>query len=159
MGREDVTRGGVGIRDYTVAMVSPTPVRFPPEVDRAIADFARRAGTAKSAVVVRAADEWLRMQAHPRVIFVTTNTGARRATLIAGPQVWTVAESWRQHAPAERTPEIVAEAVGLSVADVEAALTYWAAYRDEIDRLIEDHRAEADAALQAWEQRQALRAI
>lgn len=140
-------------------MTSPTPVRFPPEVDRAIAEFARRSGTPKSTVVIRAADEWLRMQAHPRIIFVTTNTGERRAALISGPQVWTVAESWRQHPVAERVAVVVADAVGLTVADVEAALTYWAAYRDEIDTIVEQHQADQDAALHAWEQRQALRAV
>lgn len=95
----------------------------------------------------------------PRIFFVTTNTGGRRAALISGPQVWTAAESWRQHPTADRTPETVADAVDLSVADVEAALSYWAAHREEIDRIIENHEADADAALRAWEQRQALRAI
>lgn len=87
------------------------------------------------------------MQAHPRIIFVTTNTGERRAALISGPQVWVVAASWCQHPAANRTVEVVAEALGLPVADTEAALAYWAAYRDEIDRLIEIHQADQDAAL------------
>ncbi len=95
-------------------------------------------------------------QANPRIVFVTTNTGERRAALVSGPQVWTVAEAWRQHLPEERTSDIVADALGLPVVDVEAALTYWADYRDEIDRLIENHEADADAALRAWERRQAL---
>ncbi|GAB3912562.1 hypothetical protein GCM10011575_45880 [Microlunatus endophyticus] len=140
-------------------MVSPTPVRFPPELDREISDLARRTGTSKSSVVVRAAAEWLRMQSHPRITFLTTNTGERRAALLSGPQVWTVAEAWSQHSASERTTEIVAVSVGLSPADVEAALTYWAAYRDEIDQLLERHQADQDAALRAWEQRQELRAI
>lgn len=140
-------------------MSSPTPVRFPPDIDRAISDVARRTGMSKSAIVVKAADEWLRMQAHRRIIFVTTNTGERRAALMNGPQVWVVAESWRQHGVTDRSSESVAEALGLSVADTEAALTYWAAYREEIDRLIDLHEADQDAALRAWEQRQALRAV
>lgn len=140
-------------------MVSPTPVRFPAEIDRAIAEFARRAGTPKSTIVIRAADEWLRMQAHPRVIFVTTNTGQRRAALVSGPQVWIVAASWIDHSVAERNSEAVADALGLPVADIEAALGYWAVYRDEIDRLVEIHRANQDAELRAWEKRQALRVV
>lgn len=140
-------------------MASPTPVRLPSEVDRAIAEYARRAGTPKSTVIVKAVDEWLRMQAHSRIMFVTTNTGERRAALLSGPQVWTVAASWRQHPAAERSAPTVADALDLPVSDVEAALTYWASYRDEIDRLIEIHEADQDAALRAWQQRQALRAI
>lgn len=140
-------------------MTSPTPVRFPPEVDRATAAYARRTGSSKSRVVVRAIDEWLRMEAHPRIHFVTTNTGGRRAALLTGPQVWTVAQSWRQHDTEDRDSATVADAAGLSVADVEAALAYWAAYREEIDELIELHEADQDAALHEWEQRQALRAL
>ncbi len=71
-------------------MVTPTPVRFPADLGRALADFARRADTPKSTVVVRAVDEWLRMQAHPRITFVSTNKGERRAALMGGPQVWSV---------------------------------------------------------------------
>lgn len=144
---------------YAVAMASPTPVRFPPDIDHAVADFARRGGTPKSTVVIRAVDEWLRMQTHPRIVFVTTNTGARRAALVSGPQVWTVAAAWRQHEPEARTPIELGATLELPVADIEAALAYWAAYRDEIDSQVTDHLADADAALAAWEQRQALRAI
>jgi hypothetical protein len=140
-------------------MVLPTPVRFPAAIDEAISEVANRQGTSKSAIVTKAADEWLRMQAHPRIIFVATNTGERRAAVIGGPQVWVVAESWLQHTADERTATVLAEATGLPVVDVEAAPTYWAAYREEIDRLIEIHQADQDAALRAWERRQELRVI
>jgi hypothetical protein len=110
-------------------------------------------------VVIRATEEWLRMQAHPRIYFVSTNTGERRAALLSGPQVWTVAASWRPHAAKERKAKTIADALEVLVVDVEAALTYWAVHREEIDRLIEVHEADQDAALRAWEQRQALRAV
>lgn len=140
-------------------MVSPTPIRFPADLGHAVTEAARRAHVSKSQMVIRAVDEWLRMQQHPRVTFVTTNTGARRATLMCGPQVWVVAESWMQHPEDERTVEAVADAIGIAVADANAALEYWAAYRDEIDEQIGDHQADQDAALAQWEQRQALRAL
>ncbi|MGH3446401.1 MAG: hypothetical protein ACRDQA_12870 [Nocardioidaceae bacterium] len=140
-------------------MVSPTPVRFPAPINDTLVDYAARAGKPKSTVVVQAVSEWLRMQAHPRVVFVTAATGERRAALTVGPQVWTVAEAWMQHDPEDRDPEVVAEAVDVPVPDVEAALSYWAAYRDEIDGLIERNRADADAAYEAWQQRQALNAV
>jgi uncharacterized protein (DUF433 family) len=139
-------------------MVSPTNVRFPDAVDRSLADFARQTGTRKSTVVVGAVREWLRMQAHPGIVFVPTVGGERRAALAVGPQVWTVAEAWQQHAGAEggRTPAAVADALGLTTADVEAALAYWADYRDEIDDLVMRHQASQDQALAAWERRRAL---
>ena len=137
-------------------MVAPTNVRFPDAVDKLLADYARQSGAKKSSVVVGAVREWLRMQAHPGIVFVPTVSGERRAALAVGPQVWTVAEAWQQHDKDERTAAVVADAVGLSAADVETALAYWADYRDEIDELISRHHASQDEALRAWERRQAL---
>jgi len=64
------------------------------------------------------------MQAYPGVVFVATVSGERRAALSVGPQVWTVAEAWLQHSKEERTAAVVADALGLSVADVQNALVY-----------------------------------
>ncbi len=140
-------------------MVSPTNVRFPDAVDKVLADYARKAGAKKSSVVVGAVREWLRMQAHPGIMFVPTVTGERRAALAVGPQVWTVAEAWQQHSKGERTPAVVADALGLTVPDVEIALAYWADYRDEIDELISRHHASQDESLHGWERRRALDAV
>lgn len=140
-------------------MVAPTNVRFPDPVDKSLADYARKVGAKKSTVVVGALREWLRMQAHPGIVFVPTVTGERRAALAVGPQVWVVAEAWQQHDADHRTPAGVAEALGLTVRDVETALAYWAEHRDEVDELIDRHHAEQDAALAAWERRRALDAV
>ncbi|WP_026875301.1 hypothetical protein [Jiangella gansuensis] len=140
-------------------MTSPTNVRFPAQVDRSLTDYARRSGSKKSTVVVGAVREWLRMESHPGIVFVTTVTGERRAALASGPQVWTVAESWLQHDREERSAAVVADALGLAVADVETALAYWADYRDEIDELIEREHAAQDEALAMWERRRTLDAI
>lgn len=99
------------------------------------------------------------MQAHPGVVFVSTVTGERRAALASGPQVWTVAESWTQHGKQERTPAAVADVLGLTVADVEAALAYWVDFRDEIDGLIARQHDSQDEALAAWERRRALDSV
>lgn len=140
-------------------MVAPTNVRFPEAVDEGLADYARRTGAKKSTVVVSAVREWLRMQAHPGIVFVATVTGERRAALSAGPQVWTVAEAWLQHDKDERAVAVVADALGLTSLDVETALAYWADYHDEIDDLISRHRASQDEALAAWERRRKLDVI
>lgn len=140
-------------------MTSPTNVRFPDAVDKRLADYARRTGAKKSTVVVGAVEEWLRMQAHPGIVFVTAEGGERRATLSVGPQVWTVAEAWLQHDKDQRTVGVVADATGLATADVESALAYWADYRDEIDGLIARHHASQDEALAAWERRRMLDAV
>lgn len=140
-------------------MTTPTNVRFPEPVDRALADLARRERAPKSTIAVRAVSEWLRMQAHPDVRFITELTGERRAVLAAGPQVWTVAEAWLQHDVGERSARSVADSTGLTQQQVESALGYWADHRDEIDALIEVHRSSQDEALAAWERRRALNTL
>jgi len=82
--------------------------------------------------------------------------GRRVAALVNGPEVWTVAESWTQHAPPGRTVENVAAATGLTPQEVESALAYYADYREEIDaEIARIHLAQEQAQL-AWERRQAL---
>ncbi len=77
-------------------MAARTNIRFPESVDKSLADYARQAGAKKSAVVVSAVREWLRMQAHSGVVFIAAVGGDRRAALSVGPQVWIVAEAWLQ---------------------------------------------------------------
>lgn len=140
-------------------MSSPTNVRFPDSLDGQLATYARTTGTAKSTVVVGALREWLRMEAHPGIVFVATTTGERRAALAAGPQVWTVAEAWRQHDAQQRDIPALADVLGLAVIEVEVALRYWAEHREEIDELLDRHHREQDEALAAWERRRALDAL
>jgi hypothetical protein len=56
----------------------------------------------RSAVVVRAVEEWIRRQRHPGIRFVTLLTGDRVAAVERGPEVWTIAEAWLDLAPADR---------------------------------------------------------
>jgi hypothetical protein len=140
-------------------VVAPTNIRFPEPENRRLTEYARRTKAKKSTVVVVALREWLQMQDHPGVVFVTATTGERRAALASGPQVWTVAEAWQQHEGRERSPAEVADALGLSVHEVETALSYWAENRDEVDEQIARHQSEQDEALAAWERRRALDAL
>ena len=61
-----------------------------------------------------------------------------------------------QHDKDQRTAGVVAEAPGLTPADVETALGYWADDQDEIDELISGHQASQDDGLAAWERRRTL---
>ncbi|HEY1616680.1 MAG TPA: hypothetical protein VGG25_03640 [Streptosporangiaceae bacterium] len=67
-----------------------------------------------------------------------------------------VAHAWLQHGKEQRTPAVVADALGLTVMDIEAALAYWADNPDEINDLISRHQASQDEALAAWERRRSL---
>ncbi len=138
-------------------MVAPTNVRFAEPTQDSLTRYVHRTGQTKSSVINTAVDEWLRMQDHPRIGFVSIETGERRAVVTDGPQVWTIAESWLAHESSARHAETISDAVGIPVVLVEAALAYWADHRDEINDVIRRHRAAQDEALAAWERRQALK--
>lgn len=137
-------------------MVAPTNVRFSEPVHDALTRYVHITGQTKSSVINSAVEEWLRMQVHTGIRFVTVETGERRARLVDGPEVWTIAEAWLAHEPDARTPPELAEVLGLPERSVEAALSYWADNRDEIDGVLARHRAAQDDALAAWERRQAI---
>jgi len=137
-------------------MSTPTNVRFPDGLDRSLREYALIEGRPRAAVVVQALSEWLRLQGHPHIRFVTTSTGERRAALSGGPEVWTVIESWLAHDPAGRRVETIADATGLSPVLVDAALAYWADNQAEIDDLITRIHAAQDQAYAAWTRRHAL---
>jgi hypothetical protein len=100
--------------------------------------------------------EWLRIQDHPGIRFITTANGRRTAALVNGPEVWTVAEAWLQHDPADRLVDNVTAATGLTGNEVEAALAYYADFRDEIDAEIDRLHLAQEQARAAWERRQAI---
>ena len=115
-------------------------------------------GWARSSLINTALDEWLRLQTHPGIRFVTTPTGSRVAALVGGPEVWTVAESWNQHSPTQRTSQNLVAATGLTPQEVECPLSYYADFPEEIDAQIRAvHKAQEQARL-AWERRQAINA-
>lgn len=137
-------------------MVAPTNVRFSEPVHEALTRYVHLTGQTKSGVINSAVEEWLRMQVHTGIRFVTIETGERRARLVDGPEVWTIAEAWLAHEPeSRRVPELV-DVLGLPERSIEAALSYWADFRAEIDGVIERHRAAQDEALAAWERRRAI---
>ncbi|MFZ2238547.1 MAG: hypothetical protein WAV90_03270 [Gordonia amarae] len=137
-------------------MATATHIRLPDDVDKALSSYAARVGAGKSTVISQAVSEWLRAETHRGIAFVSEVTGERRAALINGPQVWTIAEAWLQHEPEHREARELADTLGLSPKSVATALTYWADNREEIDSIISRHHLAQDEALATWERRQAL---
>ncbi len=133
-------------------------IRFASGVEEHLASFVKRHAQTKNSVVNTAVAEWLKMQAHPRIRFVQVETGERRAALIDGPQVWTIADAWNAHDEGKRSVSAIADTSGLPAVAVDAALAYWAENRDEIDGVIERHHLAQDEALAAWEARRKLQA-
>jgi hypothetical protein len=101
-------------------------------------------------------EEGLRMEAHPGIVF-RSGPGGRRPSLIAGPDVWQVARVLRGvEARGEDVIARTVELTSLEPREVNAALRYYAEYRDEIDSWIQRIDDEADRAEAAWRREQAV---
>jgi len=96
------------------------------------------------------------MDEHPGVIFRDGPAG-RRACLIGGPDVWEVIRSVKSSRAAERDlmrpnlVKLVEDNTGVPERLVGLALTYWAAYPEEIDALVAHAERLEDEALRAAE--------
>ena len=136
---------------------APSSVRFNPDVLlRLNAYVAAHPGTSVSAASNRLIDEALRGQEHPLVVFRDGPAG-RRARLIGGPDVWQVVRAVRSTRRAEprlgaaRVLAVVVETSGVSMPLVQAAITYWSAFPNEVDELIARADLEETQARQRWE--------
>jgi hypothetical protein len=132
-------------------MTVPLSIRFEPAL---LARLRRRVnattGSTTSALVQRLIDEGLRMADHPGIVFKDGPAG-RRAALAYGPDVWEIAKLLREID--ERGPaalEAAAEILALDVSRINAAVSYYAEYADEIDAEIADAEAASVQAEQAW---------
>lgn len=101
------------------------------------------------------------MDEHPGVLFRDGPSG-RRATLVAGPDVWEVVRAVRSARAAEpdlsdsQLVELLEDNTGVLARLIRTALNYWSAYPDEVDALV-DHAARAETeALRASERARAL---
>ncbi len=113
-----------------------------------------RAGLNKSRLAERYIDEGLRMEDHPGVVFRDGPAG-RRAALSGGPDVWEVIGAVRASGlDGERGLAAAAEWGSLTLAQVRAAVRYYAEYPQEIDERIARNVEEADAAEQRWRREQ-----
>ena len=138
-------------------MAHPVSVRFrnPELVDR-LKTEARARDESTSALAEELIDEGLRVRRHPLITFRPGPTG-RRAALVGGPDVWEViAGTVGGDVPIEERRARAVEVFGLRPEQIDAALTYYAEFRDEIDQRIEDNRAAAEEAEALWRRRQDL---
>lgn len=106
---------------------------------------ARAAGETLSDRLRRYAEEGTRREEHPHITFRDGPTG-RRAKLIDGPDIWEIV-MWMEDLEQETDPiaTLVKESE-LTRPQIDAALSYRAAYPDEITARIELHRRETEAA-------------
>ena len=143
-------------------MTAPRSVRFDESVLARLDRYVKaHPGTSSSSVANMFIDESLRADEHPGIVFRPGPTG-RRAALSGGPDVWEVIGSLnaiRREEPdldGEDLADELATVTGLSVARVNTALRYYAAYPDEIDERIANNADAAEREEQLWAARQTL---
>jgi uncharacterized protein (DUF433 family) len=110
-----------------------------PEADRArLAERSRETRLSESDLARRYVSEGLRRDLHPGITMRPGRVGGRPALGVRPRlEVAVVVETWEQN---DRDQDAVAAAHGISAPDVQAALAYYADFREEIDEIIERKR-------------------
>jgi len=120
--------------------MKPFSLRLPEATVKRLSKRATRTGTAPRSLAQRYVEEGLRRDEHPLIHFVDGPAGRRASVLGSGLDV---SDNEGDAAEAARYLEIQQQLV-------DAALTYYGAFRDEIDAWIEASAAEAAEAHEAW---------
>jgi uncharacterized protein (DUF433 family) len=128
-------------------MSSPLSVRLNDATIARLGRHAQRVHLAPRTLAQRYVEEGLRMDEHPLIRFAEGPAGRRARLIGTGKDVWEVIATVRDNggdiAEAARYLE-------LPLGIVQAAVTYYGAYTDEIDQWIEANAQEAAEAHAAW---------
>jgi hypothetical protein len=133
------------------AAQKPFSIRMSPQTLARLDVGARRRGEAKARTAERLIDEGLRMEDHLGIVFRDGPAG-RRAALAAGPDVWEVVETLKGTGlSGDQAIAATAEWGALTRAQVQAAVSYYADFREEVDARIVHNSEEADRQRAACE--------
>lgn len=113
---------------------------------------AKARGATKTALAETYLREAIAVAEHPGIVFRDGPAG-RRAALVGGPDVWEVIETFLDEA---RDLSATAQYLKLPVGLVQAAISYYADHRGEIDDWIARNAAIAEQAEAAWRRQQAM---
>ena len=128
-------------------MSHPVSVRLNDATIARLDKHARRVHLAPRTLAQRYVEEGLRMDEHPLIRFAEGPAGRRARLVGTGKDVWEVIATVRDNSgDAGETASYLEIPLGL----VQAAITYYGAYRDEIDQWIETNEQEAAEAQAAW---------
>jgi hypothetical protein len=127
-------------------------IRVDPTTKQDLEREAKRRGTPTTTLAESLLREGIRVASHPGITFRDGPAG-RRAGLIAGPDVWEVVRAWAANG---KNPEATAGYLRLALGLVEAALDYYAEYRQEVDDWIDRNDSLMAEAEAAWRRRRAL---
>ena len=112
---------------------------------------AQETGIAPRTLAARYVEEGLRHDEHRMIRFVDGETGRRAALSGTGLDVWEVIATVRDN---DGDAAATAEYLGVPAGLVEAAITYYGAFTDEIDGEIARNDEASRRGLEAWQQGQ-----
>ena len=128
-------------------MSHPLSVRLNDVTIERLGKHAKRVHLAPRTLAQRYIEEGLRMDEHPLIRFAEGPAGRRARLVGTGKDVWEVIAAVRDNdGDAAETARYLEIPLGL----VQAAITYYGAYRDEIDQWIEANEQETADARAAW---------
>jgi len=133
-------------------MSSPLSVRLSETTIKRLGTHARRLHLPPRTLAQRYVEEGLRMDEHPLVRFADGPAGRRARLVGTGKDVWEVIATVHDNdGDLAETARYLEIPLGL----VQAAVTYYGAYREEIDEWIELNAQEVAEAYAAWSAGQA----
>lgn len=115
--------------------------------------IARETGSSRNALAGRYISEGAKMDEHPQICFRSGALGRRAALIGTRLDVWQVIDTLRSHGNAI---EETASYLDLPPERVRAAVSYYAAQREEIDDIAEREHEAAERAEQRWRAEQEL---
>jgi uncharacterized protein (DUF433 family) len=129
-------------------MANPLSVRIPEATIARLAARAERSEIPPRTLAQRYIEEGLRRDEHPAIHFVDGPAGRRASLVGTGLDVWEVVAVVRDNGG---DVGAAAEYLERPAPLIQAAVSYYAAYRDEVDRWIALNEQEAEHAFAAWE--------
>jgi uncharacterized protein (DUF433 family) len=128
-------------------MSHPLSVRLNDATIARLDRHARRVHLAPRTLAQRYVEEGLRMDEHPLVRFAEGPAGRRARLAGTGKDVWEVIATVRDN---DRDATETARYLEIPLGLVQAAITYYGAYQNEIDQWIEANEQEAAETHAAW---------
>src|SRR4051812_30299818 len=129
-------------------MTVPLSLRLTDAALQRLGERAERMGLPPRTLAQRYIEEGLRMDEHPLVRFVDGPAGRRARLVGTGKDVWEVVEVVRDN---DGDLAAAADYLEVPLGLIQAAATYYGAFTDEIDELIERNARELADAHAAFE--------
>ncbi len=122
-------------------------MRVPADTEERLKRRAAGINTPPRTLAQRYLEEGLRMDEHPMIFFADGPAGRRARLLGTGADIWEVIATVKDNGVDE---EAAARYLDMPVSLVRGAVTYYAAFPEEIDSRIERNRSESEQAEATW---------